>query len=116
VPARTYRRLVHPLLVRAHRRRRRFLRATAAYLPYFAMRVHLDDARARAALGPQLAPAPLHGYFDRLVDYALLTDWGRRPLTRAEMQARTRETAPRPAATSRAGSRLRDPAYATGAR
>ncbi|HTN24476.1 MAG TPA: SDR family oxidoreductase [Solirubrobacteraceae bacterium] len=78
-----YRRVVHPLALRASPRRRRFLRATEAYLPYFAMRVRYDDANARAALGPQLAPAPLADYFDRLVDYALLADWGRSPLPRA---------------------------------
>jgi long-chain acyl-CoA synthetase len=79
-----YRRVVHPLAVRAApARRRRFLRATTAYLPYFAMRVRYDDARTRAALGPAIAPAPLHTYFDRLVDYALLARWGARPIGRA---------------------------------
>ncbi len=85
-----YRRALHPLLLRAGpRRRRRFLRATEAYLPYFAMRVRYDDSAARAALGPALAPAPLEAYFDRLVDYALAADWGRRPLPRAVAGSRT---------------------------
>jgi long-chain acyl-CoA synthetase len=80
-----YRRVVHPLAVRASpARRRRFLRATETYLPYFAMRVHYDDAQARAALGEAIAPAPLPDYFDRLVDYALLARWGARPIGRAE--------------------------------
>lgn len=83
VPPRLYRRVLHPLALRASPRRRRFLRATEAYLPYFAMRVRYDDSRTRAALGPAIAPAPLPDYFDRLVDYALLADWGRRPLTRS---------------------------------
>ncbi|MDP2709656.1 MAG: SDR family oxidoreductase [Solirubrobacteraceae bacterium] len=79
-----YRRLLHPLALRAGPvRRRRFLRATETYLPYFAMRVHYDDARARAALGPAIAPPPLHEYFDRLVDYALLARWGAQPIGRA---------------------------------
>jgi long-chain acyl-CoA synthetase len=79
-----YRRAVHPLALRlAPQRRRRFLRATETYLPYFAMRVRYDDARTRAALGPAIAPAPLHEYFDRLVDYALAARWGARPVGRA---------------------------------
>lgn len=79
-----YRRALHPLAVRlGPLRRRRFLRATTAYLPYFAIRVRYDDARTRAALGAATAPAPLHTYFDRLVDYALLARWGARPIGRA---------------------------------
>ncbi len=79
-----YRRVLHPLLLlRAGPRHRRFLRATEAYLPYFAMRVHYDDGEARAALGAALQPAPLGAYFDALVGYALLAQWGRRPVSRA---------------------------------
>jgi thioester reductase-like protein len=78
-----YRRVVHPLLLRAHPRRRRFLRATESYLPYFAVTTRFDNARARAALGPAIAPAPLATYFDALVGYALRARWGARPLTRA---------------------------------
>jgi long-chain acyl-CoA synthetase len=90
-----YRHVVHPLAVRtASARRRRFLRATEAYLPYFAMRVRYDDAHARAALGPALAPPPLHAYFDRLVDYALLADWGRHPLTRAAASRQPAQATP----------------------
>ena len=44
-----YRRLLHPLALRlSPRRRRRFLRATQTYLPYFAMRVRYDNACWRA--------------------------------------------------------------------
>ncbi len=79
-----YRRVAHPLALRlCGRRRRRVLRATETYLPYFAMRVRYDNARSRAALGPAIAPAPLADYFDRLVDYALLAGWGARPIGRA---------------------------------
>lgn len=79
-----YRRVIHPLALRCSGAgRRRFLRATETYLPYFAMRVHFDDARTRAALGPAIAPAPLPDYFDRLVDYALLAGWGTRAPGRA---------------------------------
>ena len=79
-----YRHVLHPLATRVGpARRRRFLRATTAYLPYFAMRVRYDDTRARAALGEAIAPAPLATYFDRLVDYALLARWGAQPIGRA---------------------------------
>lgn len=79
-----YRRVVHPVALRcAGAKRRRFLRATETYLPYFAMRVHYDNARTRALLGPVIAPAPLPEYFDRLVDYALLARWGARSIGRA---------------------------------
>ena len=80
-----YRHFVHRLLLALRPRARPFLRATEAYLPYFAMDVSYDDARARAALEPaRIRPAPLADYFDRLVDYALTADWGRRPLTRKQ--------------------------------
>ena len=78
-----YRRVVHPLALCALPRRRRFLRATESYLPYFAVATTFDNARARALLAPAIAPAPLAGYFDALVDYALRARWGARPLTRA---------------------------------
>ena len=79
-----YRRALHPLATRlGPPRRRRFAAATTCYLPYFEMRLRYDDARTRAALGAAIAPAPLHTYFDRLVDYALLARWGARPIGRA---------------------------------
>ena len=86
VPPALYRHVVHPLALRCvAAKRRRFLRATETYLPYFAMRVHYDDARARAALDPLgIAPAPLPEYFDRLVDYALHAQWGRSGVGRAD--------------------------------
>jgi thioester reductase-like protein len=85
IPPRLYRHLVLPVLVRARPQAKPFLQATEAYLPYFAMKVTYDDACARAALGPaDVAPAPLATYFPRLLDFALATDWGRRPLSRAQ--------------------------------
>jgi long-chain acyl-CoA synthetase len=82
ISPRLYRHVLHPLLCRVSPRRRRFLRATETYLPYFAIATTYDNARARAALAPAIAPAPLADYFDALVDYALLARWGRRPLPR----------------------------------
>ncbi|MDX6676292.1 MAG: hypothetical protein QOE31_344 [Solirubrobacteraceae bacterium] len=82
ISPRLYRHVLHPLLCRVLPRRRRFLRATQSYLPYFAIGVTYDDSRARAALAPAIAPAPLADYFDALVDYALLARWGSDGLTR----------------------------------
>lgn len=79
-----YGHVLAPLLGRLQPRRREFLRATATYLPYFAVRSQFDDSRAREALGPQILPKPLGEYYGRIIDYALRTRWGARPLTRAE--------------------------------
>ena len=92
-----YRRVVHPLLVRLSRdqRRRRALERSKAFFPYFAMSVEYDDRRARAALaGADIKPPPLSRYFQRLVDFALAAEWGRRPISRAGARVR-RATPPR---------------------
>jgi thioester reductase-like protein len=91
IPPNTYRRVVHPLLLRAIRdeRRRRALRRSEVFFPYFDVDVVYDDSRARALLDPLgITPPPLHGYFNRLVDFALAADWGRRPLPRRDSPAR----------------------------
>jgi nucleoside-diphosphate-sugar epimerase len=84
-----YRGLVHPLLVGSSRGvKKRALKRSKAYFPYFAVGVHFDDRRTRAALDPVgIRPAPLSGYFDRLVDFALKAQWGRRPLSRADLRS-----------------------------
>ena len=93
VPPALYRRFVHPFAVRASGgRRRRMLERSEAYFPYFAVDTVFDDAATRAALGPEhVRRAPLWSYFDRLVDFAVRADWGRRPVTRRE----AREVLPR---------------------
>ena len=81
-----YRRMVHPVLVRASRdeRLRRALRRSEVYFPYFTARVRYDDRRARALLHQTgIEPPPLRDYFDTLVGFAEAADWGRRELTRA---------------------------------
>ncbi len=89
ISPRLYRYVVAPLVGRFQPRRREFLRATATYVPYFAVRTRYDNARARATLGPAgILPAPLGDYYGRLIDYALLTRWGAKPLTRAEAAQR----------------------------
>ena len=69
------------------------MRATEDYLPYFAIGVTYDNAGARAALAPSIAPAPLAAYFDELVGYALRARWGARPLTRAAANGTPRVSA-----------------------
>jgi thioester reductase-like protein len=86
VPPELYRRTLHPLLLRrSSGGRRRWLERSEAYFPYFALDVRYDTSRARAALAPAgIAPPPLAGYFDRLVRFAQLAQWGRRPVSRVE--------------------------------
>jgi thioester reductase-like protein len=86
-----YRRLLHPLLVRASRdeRYRRALVQSEIFFPYFAMAVRYDDRRARVALRRSgIAPTPLASYFDQLVGFALSAEWGRREIPRASVTAR----------------------------
>jgi long-chain acyl-CoA synthetase len=83
-----YRRVVHPLLLRSSRdeRYRRALTRSEIFFPYFAMAVTYDDRRSRVALrGAGITPTPLHRYFDRLVEFALAAEWGRRPIPRASV-------------------------------
>ncbi len=106
-----YRRLLHPLVVRGCRdeRHRRALRRSEVFFPYFAARVHYDIRRTRALLhGTGIHPAPLPSYFDRLAEFALAADWGRReipragvvvPISSARAARRTRRS-PRPARAS----------------
>ncbi|HTU77868.1 MAG TPA: SDR family oxidoreductase [Solirubrobacteraceae bacterium] len=86
-----YRHVVHPLLMRLARdeRYRRTLRRSETFFPYFAAKVRYDDRRTRVALrGSGIAMTPLRSYFDRLVEFALAADWGRRELPRARASAR----------------------------
>ena len=86
-----YRRVLHPLLVRATRdeRHRRALSASEAFFPYFAMQVSYDDRRSRVALrGAGIRPTPLGTYFDRLLEFALAAEWGRREIPRANVATR----------------------------
>jgi hypothetical protein len=47
------------------------------------MRTRHDDMVARDALAPlEIAAPPLRSYFDRLMDFARLADWGRKPIER----------------------------------
>ena len=86
-----YRRMVHPLLLQAmsDERSRRALVRSEVFFPYFAMRVRFDDRRTRVALrGAGLAATPLASYFDRLIQFALAAEWGRRRISRARATGR----------------------------
>jgi long-chain acyl-CoA synthetase len=84
VPPALYRRAIHPILVRrGSEARRRALRRSEVYFPYFAMRMRYDDALAREALRPLGIEAPaLRSYFERLMGFAEAAEWGRRPIER----------------------------------
>jgi thioester reductase-like protein len=86
IPPSVYRRFVHPLLLRrSGERRRRALERSEALFPYFAMRTTYDTSRAFAQLAPAgIRPRPLADYFKRIVDFAVRSDWGRRPIARTE--------------------------------
>ena len=85
-----YRRLLHPLLLRTTRgRRRRALERTEALFPYFEMKVRFDNRCTKARLRRTGLEAPLvDGYLDRLLDFAVASRWGREPLSRVEAQQR----------------------------
>jgi long-chain acyl-CoA synthetase len=81
-----YRNVIHPLLVATARdeRHRRALMRSEVYFPYFAMAGTYDDRRSRLALRRAgIAPTPLRLYFDRLIEFALAAEWGRRAIPRA---------------------------------
>jgi thioester reductase-like protein len=103
-----YRRVVHPLLVRSSRdeRYRRALARSEVFFPYFAAGVRYDDRRSRVALAPEgIVPAPLRTYFDRLVEFALIAEWGRRPIARTVAGEGTAERATSPRARRRPARR-----------
>jgi thioester reductase-like protein len=110
-----YRRMVHPLVVRAtnDERSRRALTRSEVFFPYFAMQVGFDDRRTRVALrGAGIATTPLHTYFDQLLHFALAAEWGRRRISRARATGRWEpsfgraEHAARPSVSANGGARL----------
>ncbi len=96
-----------PLLVRASpdQRYRRALARSEVFFPYFAMAVVYDDRRSRVALrAAGIRPPPLRHYFDRLVEFALAAEWGRRPISRITAARRTAPSSMRVARTKRTSS------------
>ena len=86
IPPKLYARLVHPLLVRMRRgRKRRALEDMKVFFPYFSARVRYGDRRTRSRLAPLgVEPPPVEGYYQRLIDFAVRAKWGREPVARAE--------------------------------
>jgi thioester reductase-like protein len=75
IPPLAYKSVLHPLLVRTgDARRRKALRASEVFFPYFSMGVRYETTNARAA---GIEPPFLCDYFDRLMDYAVAAEWGR---------------------------------------
>jgi long-chain acyl-CoA synthetase len=93
VPPRIYRHAIQPLLLRrGDARRRKALRRTAIYLPYFSLRLRFDDRRARALLDPLgIRATPIAEHFDEIVDFAVAAGWGRRPISRLQAHALARK-------------------------
>jgi thioester reductase-like protein len=95
VPPPLHEKVVHPLMVATARgRQKKRLRNQAVFYPYFTCRVRFDTSRAREELEPHgIRPRDLSGYFDRLIDYAEASEWGRAPIARPESRRVRRERA-----------------------
>ena len=63
-------------------RKRRILRDGRAYRDYFTMRMQFDTSNAERLLQPAgMCPPPVLQYLDRLFEYCVASDWGRKPVT-----------------------------------
>jgi thioester reductase-like protein len=61
------------------------LKDGSAYFPYFSLATVFDEAATRARLEPAgISVSPLREYIERLLDFATLSRWGKRPITRSE--------------------------------
>jgi long-chain acyl-CoA synthetase len=62
-------------------KKRRVLRDGRAYRDYFTMRLQFDTTNADRLLGPVgLCAPPVLDYLDRLFQYCVASDWGRKPV------------------------------------
>jgi long-chain acyl-CoA synthetase len=60
-------------------RKRRVLRDGRAYRDYFTMRMQFDTTNAERLLSPAgICPPPVLDYLDRLFNYCVASDWGRK--------------------------------------
>ena len=104
-----YEHVVHPLLVRltSDERNRRALLRSELFFPYFAIQTGFDDRRCRVALrGAGIATTPLRTYFNRLIQFAIAAQWGRRPISRARANGSPEPSERRAAQASLARARL----------
>jgi long-chain acyl-CoA synthetase len=92
LPPALYERAVHPLLLRrANPAQRRWLERGKVFFPYFASKVRFDVSGARSGLEPVDIRVPrVDAYLDRLLEFAVRANWGRRPVGRAEAGAGVR--------------------------
>jgi hypothetical protein len=78
----TFTRWIQPVLdpLLFTRRGRSIKRGGHIYLPYFSGNPSFDTSAADAALAPKgIAPMPVRDYFERLLRFAVDSDFGRRP-------------------------------------
>jgi thioester reductase-like protein len=62
----------------------------SVYFPYFSCSTEFDNRDARARLEPAgIGASPLGSYLERLLDYATLTRWGKRHVSRSEVRGST---------------------------
>ena len=60
-------------------RKRKVLLDGRAYRDYFSMRMQFDTGNAKSLLQPYgITPPPVMDYIDRLLDYCVASDWGRK--------------------------------------
>jgi nucleoside-diphosphate-sugar epimerase len=111
LPPRLYERVVHPVFVRtAAPAERRWLERGRVFFPYFAADSGFDAGPSTRCLHERGIRLPrLDSYFGRLLDFAVATRWGRRPLGRAEALAlaESGSVAPWGRAGTSSGSRTR---------
>jgi thioester reductase-like protein len=59
-------------------KRREMLRKGRVYVPYFSFAAAFDTSQTRAVLESRgLRPPPVQDYFQKLIDYAIASDWGK---------------------------------------
>jgi thioester reductase-like protein len=64
------------------------IEGSRAYFPYFSTGAVFDDTAARRRLEPAgIRATPLCDYLERLLDFATLCKWGKRPITRVDALA-----------------------------
>lgn len=79
IPQRFFDLFVRPILyLIIGSKKRELLKKGRIYRPYFAYGAAFDTAQVRAVLDPAgIIPPPVQDYFQRLVDYAIASDWGK---------------------------------------
>lgn len=88
VPPALYRAGYPLLLACSGQRRRTALKRVAPFLPYYTMRVrYRRDLAAQKLDHARLRPPALESYYDRLLGYALHTNWGKQPISRPQTAA-----------------------------